>query len=152
MDEKFLLDQAKKEIIGRLISGQKGVTENQARVIGVEWPLRSGWRKKFLRSIGHKSWSEIERDCHNKDMAVVAKETGKKFYSSLKWKKARFEILKKYGAKCMLCGSTSRIVVDHIKPRRFFPHLELCLDNLQVLCNDCNRGKSYDDTTDFRSV
>jgi 5-methylcytosine-specific restriction endonuclease McrA len=50
----------------------------------------------------------------------------------------------------MLCGATERIVVDHIKPRRKFPELELDLDNLQVLCNDCNMGKSNDDYTDFR--
>lgn len=73
-----------------------------------------------------------------------------KFYSSWEWKKARFEILKRYGAKCMLCGSEHRIVVDHIKPRRFFPELSLELSNLQVLCNECNQGKSNDDYTDFR--
>ena len=74
----------------------------------------------------------------------------KDFYSSWEWKKARFEILKKYGPECMLCGSNHRIVVDHIKPRSKFPLLELDQDNLQVLCNDCNMGKSNDDYTDFR--
>ena len=75
---------------------------------------------------------------------------GDAFYLSWEWKKARFEILKKFGPKCMLCGATERIVVDHIKPRRRYPALELDLENLQVLCDDCNRGKSYDDETDFR--
>jgi len=74
----------------------------------------------------------------------------KDFYFSWEWKKARFEILKKYGPECMLCGSNHRIVVDHIKPRSKFPLLELDQDNLQVLCNDCNMGKSNDDYTDFR--
>lgn len=72
------------------------------------------------------------------------------FYASWEWKKARYETLKKYGAVCMLCGSRERIVVDHIKPRRFYPELELSLDNLQVLCDDCNKGKSFGDQTDFR--
>lgn len=51
----------------------------------------------------------------------------------------------------MLCGSTRsdldlegnpvRIVVDHIKPISKHWHLRLDPDNLQVLCNDCNKGK-----------
>jgi len=46
---------------------------------------------------------------------------------------------------------TSRqIHVDHIKPRSKFPELELVFDNLQVLCDDCNIGKSNVDSTDFR--
>jgi len=72
------------------------------------------------------------------------------FYSSWAWKKLRFEVLKYYGAKCMLCGSEERICVDHIYPRKKFPHLEMSFDNLQVLCDSCNRGKSNDDYTDFR--
>ena len=50
----------------------------------------------------------------------------------------------------MLCWSDVRIVVDHIKPRSRFPGLELDPDNLQILCSDCNMGKSNDDCTDFR--
>lgn len=72
------------------------------------------------------------------------------FYTSWEWKKARYETLKKYGPVCMLCGSDYRIVVDHIKPVKKFPELALDPDNLQVLCNDCNMGKSNTDYSDFR--
>ena len=75
-----------------------------------------------------------------------------KFYSSWEWKKARYETLKRYGAFCMCCGSDRNIVVDHIKPRSRFPELELDRENLQVLCNECNMGKSGDDHTDFRQA
>jgi len=74
------------------------------------------------------------------------------FYDSWEWKKLRFEVLKKYGPVCMCCRSTEWIVVDHIKPRRRFPELELSFENMQVLCDSCNRGKSNDDYTDFRPV
>lgn len=72
------------------------------------------------------------------------------FYSSWEWAALRYDTLKHYGAKCMLCGSNENIVVDHIKPRSRYPTLELDPNNLQVLCDQCNRGKSNRDETDFR--
>jgi 5-methylcytosine-specific restriction endonuclease McrA len=52
----------------------------------------------------------------------------------------------------MLCGSGDKLVVDHIKPRSKFPKLQLDPDNVQVLCNMCNIGKSDEDMSDFRGV
>ena len=70
------------------------------------------------------------------------------------WRKVRMEALKKYGAKCQCCGATPAsgavMNVDHIKPRKLFPHLALDLNNLQVLCHDCNHGKGNWDMTDWR--
>ena len=40
--------------------------------------------------------------------------------------------------------------VDHIKPKSTHPHLALVKSNMQVLCEDCNMGKSNRDATDFR--
>ena len=64
------------------------------------------------------------------------------------------EALKKYGARCQCCGATpatgATINVDHIKPRKFFPELALSVDNLQVLCHECNHGKGNWDQTDWR--
>jgi hypothetical protein len=74
----------------------------------------------------------------------------KQFYASWEWKELRYKALQKYGAKCMLCGAAEQIVVDHIKPRSKFPSLQLEFDNMQVLCDACNKGKSNKDFTDFR--
>lgn len=78
------------------------------------------------------------------------------FYDSWEWKKLRYQVLKKHGAKCMLCGRTpddgAKICVDHIKPRALFPELELEESNLQVLCNDCNMGKGRWDESDWRKL
>lgn len=76
--------------------------------------------------------------------------SNKEFYQSWEWKTLRYKVLLYYGAVCMLCGSTYRIVVDHIKPRKKYPELELDFDNMQVLCDECNRGKGQWDETDHR--
>lgn len=73
------------------------------------------------------------------------------FYRSLKWRELRYRVLRKYGRECMLCGAKDRRVhVDHIKPRSKYPHLALEESNLQVLCFECNYGKSNKYEDDFR--
>lgn len=76
------------------------------------------------------------------------------FYDSWEWKQVRYLILKKRGRICECCGAAAatgaRIVVDHIKPVRKFWDLRFDERNLQILCDDCNRGKSVDDQTDWR--
>jgi hypothetical protein len=76
------------------------------------------------------------------------------FYRSPEWLRARYEALKKYGRQCAVCGATPggavKMHVDHIKPRSRFPHLELSIDNLQVLCAACNLGKGNSDEIDWR--
>jgi 5-methylcytosine-specific restriction endonuclease McrA len=73
------------------------------------------------------------------------------FYRTKEWIEARYKTLVKYGKVCQCCGAKATILhVDHIKPRSKYPDLELSLDNLQVLCEACNIGKSNKDVTDWR--
>jgi 5-methylcytosine-specific restriction endonuclease McrA len=77
------------------------------------------------------------------------------FYSSDAWRFLRIRVLEKYECKCMMCGRSPKkhgivIHVDHIKPRSKFPELSLEYDNLQLLCEDCNLGKSNKYETDWR--
>jgi hypothetical protein len=76
------------------------------------------------------------------------------FLQTYEWRKVRMEALKKHGARCMCCGASPAngavMNVDHIKPRKLWPSLALDLNNLQVLCHDCNHGKGNWDTTDWR--
>jgi predicted HNH restriction endonuclease len=72
------------------------------------------------------------------------------FYNSKEWRELRYRVIKKHGAMCMVCGRTPYehdiiIHVDHIKPRSKFPALELDESNLQIMCEDCNVGKSNKD-------
>jgi hypothetical protein len=77
------------------------------------------------------------------------------FLSTFQWRKVRMEALKKYGPRCQCCGATPAtgavMNVDHIKPRKKWPSLALDVNNLQILCHDCNHGKGNWDDTDWRS-
>ncbi len=65
------------------------------------------------------------------------------FYQSEEWQELRVLTLRKYGRICMLCrAKDTELHVDHIKPKSKYPHLALDPDNLQVLCRQCNLGKS----------
>jgi hypothetical protein len=77
-----------------------------------------------------------------------------KFLSSYEWRRLRLEAIKLHGSRCQCCGASpvtgAVLNVDHIKPRRLFPKLALDINNLQVLCQDCNHGKPNWDFTDWR--
>lgn len=73
------------------------------------------------------------------------------FYHTKEWQKLRFKAFLEHGRKCMCCNATDKVLhVDHIKPRSKYPELELSLENLQILCEDCNMGKGGWSEADFR--
>ena len=85
----------------------------------------------------------------------VAKQSSKQFYESPEWRSLRYRVLEKHSGECMLCGRSKRkhgvvIHVDHIKPKSKYPELALEYNNLQLLCEDCNLGKSNKYETDYR--
>lgn len=79
---------------------------------------------------------------------------GDEFLQSYEWRKLRMMALTRYGARCQCCGASPAngavMNVDHIKPRRIYPELALDIENLQVLCGECNHGKGNWDMTDWR--
>ena len=80
---------------------------------------------------------------------------GSLFYKSPEWRRLRYIVLSKRGNKCECCGQSPKtgsvIHIDHVKPRSIYPELSLAEDNLQVLCDDCNLGKSNMFEDDWRS-
>jgi 5-methylcytosine-specific restriction endonuclease McrA len=83
------------------------------------------------------------------------KAYSKDFYQSPEWRMLRVRVLEKYECKCMMCGRSPKahgiaIHVDHIKPISKAPELCLEFNNLQLLCEDCNLGKSNKYDTDWR--
>lgn len=78
------------------------------------------------------------------------------FFSSLQWRKLRYEVIRDSNGCCSSCGRNHRdhaivLHVDHIKPRSLYPELALRKSNLQILCEDCNIGKGNSDEIMWRS-
>ena len=117
--------------------------------IGIEKPVDMS-AKRFIEANAGKVLGVATVKRRRLEKAVG----GDGFLSSYEWRKVRMEALKKWGAKCQCCGASAKtgavINVDHIKPRKVFPELALDLNNLQVLCHDCNHGKGNWDMTDWR--
>lgn len=182
--------------------GLNALTRKEALIIGLKYPLRSGWARKngnipiseHQKALLDKELEQFRktkkerREARNIERYAKALKYGwqpttepvskpkrqktyqvknkpeldfKKYFvasdsflNSFEWRKVRMMAIKKYGAKCMCCGATpdtgAVINVDHIKPRKLWPSLALDINNLQILCHDCNHGKGNWDTTDWR--
>lgn len=112
-------------------------------------PIRLARTLGVYNGDGVKKARKAVIEWYGKAIISSKKETTKidqkYFYSSSAWRTIRYKAFEKYGARCKICGvnSTSATLhVDHIKPRSKFPELALELTNLQILCFDCNLGKS----------
>lgn len=82
-----------------------------------------------------------------------SKKITNNFYSTDEWRELRIEAFNIHGYKCLKCGAHGEDVelhVDHIKPRSKYPELELDIDNMQILCKECNLKKSNYHSTDYR--
>lgn len=71
------------------------------------------------------------------------------FYQSKKWICLRKWAISFYGRKCLKCGSTEKIHVDHIIARCRSYWLRLSKRNVQPLCERCNLEKGVI-TADYR--
>lgn len=114
---------------------------------GLTMPDSDKWAKKMIL----KHWRRLTGQLRGRKYTEIPAD---KFYSSAKWKEVRYIALQQGGGKCCLCGAMARdgvqLHVDHIKPRSLFPEFAYDLVNLQILCSDCNMGKSNYDDTDWK--
>lgn len=104
-----------------------------------------------------KSAATLQKKINPPRSWVPAVDPGRPdFLETYDWRRLRMMALQKYGRRCMCCGAspdTGAVMhVDHIKPRKLFPALALDLDNLQILCHECNHGKGNWDQTDWRDT
>lgn len=84
---------------------------------------------------------------------VIVEKSKLSYGNSANWKYLRKKIFEVQGDRCLCCGKKSEhLHVDHIKPKSRYPHLEFMIDNLQVLCPECNMKKSNSHETDYRKT
>ena len=88
------------------------------------------------------------------DLKIVSQLPSNKFYNTSEWRSLRYHVIKLRGRSCECCGNGMNdgkpIHVDHILPRSVYQEHALNIDNLQILCEDCNIAKSNQDKTDWR--
>lgn len=165
-----------------LLSSGRELNSKLATIFGLQWPAQTDWRERLGARIAAatgadevkfptpkpkkakakkpkrtKAWKATDRRSPqpHKQSGKARKDDG--FYSSREWKELRYQALAKMTRRCMCCGWEPRdgqgsLHVDHILPRSKFPGRALDLSNLQILCADCNRGKSnisYEDWRDY---
>ena len=73
------------------------------------------------------------------------------FYQTPGWRFMRECVLAYWGDRCLKCGSSESMHVDHIVPRSKAPELEMDFNNLQTLCETCNMEKSNKTCEDYRN-
>lgn len=107
--------------------------------------------KKEAIDFLHPLFSDVVYKCKPKSARIPSPS----FYEMPEWRELRYQVLVKHKGKCLCCGRSYAehgvvIHVDHIKPKSKYPKLVLEISNLQILCEDCNMGKSNKDETDWR--
>ena len=125
-------------------------------------PLQKSWLPKLLSDLADyvatldpSSFQRLDVPLPRMSKKQKKMNATRAFLQTWEWRELRYQILKERGARCELCGATSkdqRIEVDHIKPISKFWHLRLDRSNLQVLCRDCNKGKGNRHFDDFRKM
>jgi 5-methylcytosine-specific restriction endonuclease McrA len=75
------------------------------------------------------------------------------FFKLKRWHKLKKKVFAIYGYTCMKCGANNcELHIDHIKSRMLRPDLQFTLNNLQVLCRQCNIDKSWHGKKDYRPI
>lgn len=121
-------------------------------------PLNPRRRTRYeLRESKLRQFAERRQRAQEKGQwatLFAATSTAIVFYASNKWKRIRFQAIQKYRRTCCSCGRTPDhgvfLQVDHIKPRFLYPELAFDINNLQILCQDCNFGKGLNSTRVIR--
>ena len=165
IEEVYIIDkkniQLQKEYDANSIKGKRRLKQAEKLAIRIEKKSNISEKKKPNSTLQHKN--KVNRSQSKQPTIGFIKKfvskssidpTSDTFLNSFEWKAIRKIALNLHGSKCQCCGISVKdgavLNVDHIKPRKFFPELALEVDNLQILCADCNHGKGNWDMTDSR--
>lgn len=104
---------------------------------------RRNWNKSKPKLVSNPKTVVVEY------LSNISHKDTKKFYKSNKWKLLRLEYMEKNKTKYFKCNYCDENVslkkslnIDHIRPLKTHWHLRLDINNLQILCKDCNKFKA----------
>jgi len=138
------------KLLGR-IESKPGLSEDDyfRATMSVAHRMANKQQAKQLRMVEKKTGLQYA------DQLVFANSSASVFYHTPEWVALRYRALERYGNLCFACGRGPKsgviIHVDHIKPRSLHPNLAFDIENLQILCEDCNKGKSNKFQKDWRA-
>lgn len=145
--------QLRSDLVGEKLEQIKAVNSRLAQ--------RTREDKKKARA-ERKKPQKLKAAPRRRAKGAPTKEMKEAFYRSWDWRTLRMEVIKIHGRRCACCNKTpdhtnssgqpTVIHVDHIKPLSTHWKLRLDINNLQILCDDCNVGKGAWDTTDWRKT
>lgn len=156
--ESFLIENG----VNCYSGGREEVDYALARFLGVKRPDTKRRRDDLINdfylsnNLSEYALKKKSVASGNRRSKSPRKESVLPFEKSQKWITLRYKALLKYGRRCLCCGATPEtgavMHVDHIRPKSKYPELALDINNLQILCGDCNFGKGNRDETDFRAL
>lgn len=125
--------------------------QKKARKTLVKLAMSDPLLKEIIESKARSMGQAIVKQISRQRVPIYVPGMSAGFYKTREWRELRYQVLVKYGKSCQCCNTVSgQLHVDHIKPRSKYPELELDINNLQILCEGCNIGKSNTDETDWR--
>jgi 5-methylcytosine-specific restriction endonuclease McrA len=153
---KWYIECARRSGI-KVVHGNGGGYKGLARQLGYDVKNRAEGKAVLARKFGNVNAFPASKSGPAKTIYKAGEgqfNSTDAFLQTYEWRRVRMEAIKKYGSRCQCCGATPadgvKMNVDHIKPRKLYPALALDINNLQVLCEECNHGKGNWDMTDWR--
>lgn len=105
----------------------KPLTKDEAKIIKMQWKIKLDklYKKKgFIPNLKYKLFGEPSKTDRRRRRATT---------EEMAW------VFKKYGTKCVTCGSPHDLTVDHIIP--LARGGDWSIENLQPMCKSCNSSK-----------
>jgi len=99
----------------------------------------------------------LHKDFKQNKISSKTYEETQDFYDSQEWKSCREEFLMDKKKYCRGCGldlyiHSEMLNVDHIKPLKYHWENRIDQNNLQILCEDCNKEKGNQIIEDITSI
>lgn len=124
----------------RIAGNHKDKAECSCEICGTKFlawknDIEKYGRGRFCSRLCYHKYNSGEKHHNWKGGISPQVEKDRKAAGSKPWRNA---VLKRDGYKCIWCGVTERLEVDHIMPWSIFPRLRFEVSNGRTLCHDCH--------------